>query len=60
MTIASTQATQALQAAVASKDPERAKLQMALLKKVLEMQQDQAAELQKLAEPKGKVIDIRC
>lgn len=60
MTIASSTATQALQAAAATQEPQRVKLQVALLKKVLEMQQDQAAEIQRLAEPKGSVVDIRC
>lgn len=37
----------------------RAKLQMALLKKALESQQDQAAELMRLTEGKGQNLDIR-
>lgn len=35
------------------------KVQVALLKKTLQSQQDQAAELMKMAEGKGRLIDIR-
>lgn len=37
----------------------RTKLQMALLKKSLESQQEQARELQNMVEGKGHVIDLR-
>ena len=36
-----------------------AKVQMSLLKKALESQQSQTADLMKMLEGKGKVIDIR-
>lgn len=51
-------AEQAIQA-VSPPDATRAKLQIALLKKVLESQQDQAAELMRMQEGKGQVLDIR-
>lgn len=38
----------------------REKLQVALLRKQLEVQQEQAAELLRLADGKGQVLDIRC
>ena len=37
----------------------RMKLQMALLKKALESQQEQAAELMRMTEGKGQTLDIR-
>lgn len=37
----------------------RAKLQMMLLKKALESQQEQSAELMRMTEGKGQVLDIR-
>ena len=37
----------------------RARLQIALLKKALESQQDQAAELMRMTEGKGQTLDIR-
>lgn len=43
----------------ASTEAMRAKLQVALLKKSLESQQEQAAELMRMTEGKGRVIDIR-
>lgn len=51
-------ADQAIQA-IASGDDRRLQLQVALLRKSLEAQQDQALELLKLAEGKGQVLDIR-
>lgn len=40
-------------------DPKRAQLQMMLLKRALEDQKRQAAEMQRLIEGKGTVIDLR-
>ena len=37
----------------------RAKLQIALLKKALDSQKDQAAELMRMSEGKGQMLDIR-
>ena len=59
MDLHAAQATQAALNGVQSADAKRAGLQMLLLKKALEVQQEQAAELQKLAEGKGNVVDIR-
>lgn len=42
-----------------SAEPTKAKLQMAMLKKTLESEKDQASELLKLLEGKGRTIDIR-
>ena len=43
----------------ASADTKRAELQMLLLKKALQAQQDQAAEITKQIEGKGQTIDFR-
>lgn len=51
-------ALQALQS-VDQTDSMRAKLQVALLKKTLQSQQDQAAEIRQLMEGKGRVVDLR-
>lgn len=48
-------ALQALQNA----EPTKAKLQMSMLKKALETEKDQSAELLKLIEGKGRMVDIR-
>ena len=40
-------------------DDKRAQLQMTLLKRTLDMQKDQAAELVRMMEGKGQVIDMR-
>lgn len=48
----------AIQALLAPED-KRIQLQMALLKKNLDAQQEQSAELLKLLEGKGQVLDIR-
>lgn len=40
-------------------DTKRAELQMLLLKKSLQAQQEQAAEIQKQIEGKGQTIDFR-
>lgn len=58
MNIGSVGTTQPLEAASGLED-KRLQFQVALLKKVLEAQQDQAAELQKMAEGKGQVLDLR-
>lgn len=42
-----------------SLDNKRANLQMSLLKKMLEAQKEQAAEVQRVAEGKGNLLDIR-
>ncbi|MFY9235405.1 MAG: hypothetical protein WAO58_13210 [Fimbriimonadaceae bacterium] len=48
----------AIQALLAPED-KRIQLQMALLKKNLDAQQEQSAELLKILEGKGQVLDIR-
>jgi hypothetical protein len=40
-------------------DDKRLKLQVALLRKTLDSQQEQSAELMRLMEGKGQVVDIR-
>ncbi len=40
-------------------EPTKAKLQMSMLKKTLESEKDQASQLLKLLEGKGRTIDIR-
>ncbi len=59
MNISSVQNTQAALQAVQSGDDKRAQLQMALLKKALDSQQEQASELMKMMEGKGQVLDLR-
>ena len=51
-------ALQALQS-VDSVDSKRIALQVALLKKSLQSQEDQAAEIRQLMEGKGRVVDLR-
>ncbi len=55
-------ATQTALQAVQSADPvegKRAQLQVALLKKALQSQEDQASELLKMLSGKGQQIDLR-
>lgn len=54
--------TNAALSAVQQMDPtemKRASLQVALLKKTLQVQEDQAAELRRLMEGKGRIVDLR-
>lgn len=59
MNISGAQASNAAIQGATSVDNKRAQLQMSLLKKVLDSQQEQSAELMKLMEGKGQVVDIR-
>lgn len=40
-------------------DARRMQLQMALLKKTLQTQEDQGAELRRMVEGKGQILDLR-
>lgn len=55
---ASVQAAQAVQEP-SSTEALQQRLHVQLLKKTLEMQKEQAAEISRLAEGKGQVLDIR-
>lgn len=59
MNVSNVQATQTALNALNGVDSKRAQLQIQLLKKSLETQQQQAAELLKLMEGKGQNLDIR-
>ena len=60
MNVSSTQATNAaLQGVQATTDAKRAGLQMQLLKKSLNSQQEQTMDLMRMMEGKGNVIDIQ-
>jgi hypothetical protein len=59
MNIGASGSTEAPLQALSSAEPKRAQLQVMLLKKALESQEQQAAELLKLMEGKGQVLDIR-
>ncbi|GEM_PF-1710331 len=59
MNVSNVQATQRAVEAATGVEAKRAQLQVQLLKKTLETQQQQAAELLKLLEGKGQVLDIR-
>jgi hypothetical protein len=54
-------ANQAVQAAAAQKaaDPTKLNYQARVLKRALESQKDQASELLKLLDPKGRIVDVR-
>jgi hypothetical protein len=53
------QAAQQAMAANKPSDPARLNYQARVLKRALESQKDQASELLKLLEPKGRVVDIK-
>ncbi len=59
MNIGSSTGVNAALDGLAGVEDKRAALQVALLKKALESQQQQAAELMKLVEGKGQQLDIR-
>ncbi|MCB8932479.1 MAG: hypothetical protein M9921_04775 [Fimbriimonadaceae bacterium] len=46
-------------APAASSEAKIARLQMALLRKTLDAQQEQSAELMRMMEGKGQVVDLR-
>lgn len=58
-TTSSTSATAAALLALQNAAPTKQAVQVSLLKKVLEQQQSEAQMLMKMAEGKGRVIDIR-
>ena len=58
MNVSGPSSSDSIQAAV-SPELKRAQLQAALLKKILQAQQQDAAELQNMAAGKGQVLDIR-
>lgn len=59
MNISSTSGVDAALTAVQSVEDKRAGLQIALLRKSLDSQQQQAADLMKLLEGKGQQVDLR-
>lgn len=59
MEISGVNAANAPLQALQNAEPARAKLQMALLKKALENEQEQSNDLLKLLEGKGRIVDIR-
>ena len=59
MNVSGAQASQVALNGLQNVEGKRAQLQVALLKKALEAQKEQAAELQRMAEGKGQAIDIR-
>jgi hypothetical protein len=52
-------ATQAMPQVTDTGDTKRTQLQAALLRKTLDSQQEQAAELLRMLEGKGQILDIR-
>lgn len=59
MNISTTTASESLAANISPIDNKRAQLQVSLLKKALDSQEQQAAELLKIMEGKGQVVDLR-
>lgn len=59
MRVDSSNAVQVLTEAMAAPAATKEALQVATLKKALDSQKQEAAELLKLMEPKGRLIDIR-
>lgn len=59
MNISTSTAAESLAANISPIDNKRAQLQVSLLKKALDSQEQQAAELLKIMEGKGQVVDLR-
>ena len=59
MNVASTTATSTALQGVSNGGEKRMALQMAILKKALDAQQDQAAQIFRQLEGKGQVVDLR-
>lgn len=59
MEISNASATEPATLVTATSEAKIARLQMALLKKTLDAQQEQSAELMRMLEGKGQVVDLR-